>query len=259
VSGEKPYWSSPDGSIVLHHGDARDVLPRLPQGRDGFDLLLTDPPYGVNATVTGMRKKQLALGHVTNDGDTSVAWEVLPLAWRTLRFNRHAYVFGPFDLSTLPHATSVCELVWDKCIHNAGDLAIPWGSSHEPIQFAVRRDGPEGSKQGGLVARMRRGSVLRHQRPTASGVKHHVTEKPIPLLRELIESSSLFDDVVLDPFSGSCSTLVAALIEGRRAVGIEIERAWCDVAVGRLEALTAQGQLFGGAESTPPLRARGGR
>lgn len=242
----KPYWSSRDGAIVLHHGDAREVLPRLPHGRDGVDLLLTDPPYGVNATVTGMRRKQLALDSVTNDHSTEIAWEVLPLAWRALKFCRHAYVFGPFDLSRLPHATSVVDLVWDKEILNMGDLAIPWGNSHEPIHFAVRKDGAEGTKQGGLIAKMRRGTVLRHQRPSASGVKHHVTEKPLPLLRELIEASSLFNDIVLDPFAGSGSTLVAAMLEGRGAIGVELEEAWCEVAAKRLDALTAQGALFGG-------------
>jgi DNA modification methylase len=247
-TGLAPYWSSPDGKIVLYNGDARDILPRLPQGRDGFDLLVTDPPYGVSATVTGMRKKQLALGHVTNDEDTSVAWEVLPLAWQCLRSGRHAYVFGPFDLSSLAYATAVVDLVWDKEILGSGDLALPWGASHEPIHFAVRREGAEGaSNRGGLVAKMRRGTVLRHQRPHGSGARNHVTEKPIQLLRELIEASSVFGDIVLDPFAGSGSTLVAALIEGRGAVGIEVERGWCDVAVERLSALTRQGLLFGGA------------
>jgi DNA modification methylase len=243
-----PYWQSRDGSIVLHHGDARDVLPTLPQGREGIDLLLADPPYGVNAKVTGMRSRALPLAGVTNDHDTSIAWEVLPLAWRCLRFCRHAYVFGPFDLRQLPHATSVIDLVWDKGIHNMGNLSIPWGSSHEPIHFALRKDGPKGAEQGGLVARMRRGTVLRHQRPTASGAKNHVTEKPVPLLRELIEASSCFGDTVLDPFAGSGSTLVAALAEGRRAIGIELEEAWCEVAAKRLDRLTEQGALFAGVQ-----------
>jgi DNA modification methylase len=72
----------------------------------------------------------------------------------------------------------------------------------------------------------------------------HPTEKPVMLLRQLIEASSLHGDVVLDPFLGSGSTVVAARTEGRRAVGIEIEERYCEIAAKRL----AQEVLdFGGA------------
>ena len=236
----RPYYQR--AGITLYLGDCREVLPRL---TGEVDLLLTDPPYGVDASTTGMRRKQLALASLANDlpADRGLVLEGLALAWPRLAMDRHAYVFGPFDLAVLPQAGGIAELVWDKGGGFVGDTQSPWGKSHEAVQFAVRSSGTKGSR-GGQLARIRRGSVLRHQRPSGRAVLHP-TEKPVTLLRELVEISSRHGELVLDPFVGSGSTLVAALLEGRRAIGIELDQAWCDVAVARLDALTKQASLFG--------------
>ena len=81
---------------------------------------------------------------------------------------------------------------------------------------------------------MRRGTVLRYPNTRGRGATRHPTEKPVALLRELIESSSRFGETVLDPFIGSGSTLVAAALEGRKAIGIEIEERYCEIAANRL-------------------------
>lgn len=238
----KPYFES--GGITLYVADSRDVVPSI--ATEGVDLIITDPPYGVNATATGKRVRQLALDSIANDDDTTVGEEIVSLAWPKLRHFRHAYVFGPFNLSTLPHSCGHCELIWDKGIIGMGDLAAPWGPQHEPIQFAIRADGPSNAKgHGGRIARMRRGTVLRHRRHSGSSAKYHIADKPVPLLRELIEMSSLHGEVVLDPFAGSGSTLVAAMMEGRRAIGIELEEPWAEVAAKRLDEMTRQPSLFG--------------
>jgi DNA modification methylase len=240
----KPYYEA--HGIALYVADCRDVLPTLPQGRDGAHLLLTDPPYGVSATASGHRKSQLAMSSIANDKDTVVANEGIAAAWSALRFGRHAYVFGPFNLTAFHNAAGCCELIWDKCHLGMGDLASPWGPAHEPIQFAKRVDGAAMTRRGsgGGLARARRGSVLRHPRQNASGAKFHIADKPVPLLRELIEMSSRHGETVLDPFAGSGSTLLAAMIEGRKAIGIELEEPWAEVAAKRLDEATRQGALF---------------
>lgn len=243
----KPYYEH--AGVRLFHADCRDVLPSLPGGRNGGPkLLLTDPPYGVGMSTTNHRQRALAMATIANDqpADRSVIEMCLDEAWSRLDFYGHAYVFGPFDLARLPHAAGVCELVWDKQFPTMGDIEHPWGKQHEFIQFAIRMDGAVNGKRGGAAARRRGGSVLRHPRPNGSGAKHHISEKPVSLLRELIEMSSRHGDLVLDPFAGSGSTLVAAVIEGRRAVGIELEEPWCEVAAKRLDDLTRQVGLFGG-------------
>ncbi len=247
----KPYYDA--HGVTLYLGDALDVLPTLMIGseRGGFDLLLTDPPYGVNATATGNRVKALPLVGIANDDSTDMGVAIAALAWTRLRVHRHAYVFGPFDLRALPGASGVAELIWDKVIPSMGDLEHPWAKQHEPIQFAMReRAGPSTkrtSKGEDNLGRMRGGSVLRHMRPNGRGANHHITEKPVPLLQELIERSSRHGETVLDPCAGSGSTLVAALVEGRKAVGIELEEPWAEMAAKRVDEMTRQGALFGAA------------
>lgn len=87
---------------------------------------------------------------------------------------------------------------------------------------------------GNLAARLRAGSVLRHARPSGPRVTRHPTEKPVPLMAELIESSSRRGETVLDPFAGSGSTLVAAVLTGRRAIGCELDPRYVDVACRRI-------------------------
>lgn len=89
--------------------------------------------------------------------------------------------------------------------------------------------------------------------PDGSIVLYHGDARDVlqslPRVDILIEMSSRHGETVLDPFAGSGSTLVAGLLEGRRAIGIEVERAWFDVAVSRLEALTQQLSMFGEASA----------
>lgn len=89
---------------------------------------------------------------------------------------------------------------------------------------------------GALSARMRQGTVLRIRRPNGSATGRHATEKPVALMLQLIESSSVRGSLVIDPFAGSGSTLVAAVLLGRRAIGVEINHVYAKRAVARIKA-----------------------
>jgi site-specific DNA-methyltransferase (adenine-specific) len=117
-----------------------------------------------------------------------------------------------------------------------GDLAIPWAGQHEYIQFAVYfpSTADRDNDRGRLTARLRQGTILRVTRLTGNAVTDHPTEKPVALLRQLIESSSCIGETVLDMFAGVGSTLVAARVEGRRAIGIELDERYCEIAARRL-------------------------
>lgn len=239
-----PYYD--DGTCVIYHGDCRAVLPTLPNW--SVDLIVTDPPYGVGWQSA---RRQTRLDRLV--GDDASATDLIREAMaeclgRTapLREHRHLYVFGRPDLSALPIGP-VVELVWDKEMLGLGDMSLPWGPSWEPITFAVHVSRPAGRAKGDgrLAARLRRGSVLRVPRANAGQLEDyrdpHPTGKPVLLLRQLIESSSLLGEMILDPFLGGGSTLLAARAEGRRAIGIEIDEKHCETSARRLSAAIAGG------------------
>lgn len=223
-----PYYEH--AGITIYHGDCREMLAGL--GSNTAHLIVTDPPYGVSFQSNGRAEK---FGLIAGDDSTDSAVAGLSAALRVLMDKRHVYAFGRYDLSGLPLTTPV-ELIWDKGCFNGGDLSQPWANQHEYIQFCtLRRANTERRRVGeGLAARLRKGSVLRYQRPSGTAVNIHPTEKPVILLRDLIESSSRIGEMVLDPFCGVGSTLVAAAAEGRRAIGIEIEERYCEIAARRL-------------------------
>jgi DNA modification methylase len=217
--------------VALHLADARDVLSSTPD--ESADLLLCDPPYGVEWR-SGHRTEQFSM--LANDApdDRAGIAEVLAHGVRCLGQNRHLYVFGPSDVLAGLKVTQPVPLVWDKGRPGMGDLASPWGPQHEAIHFAVglhRHAGDTGTDR--LSARLRKGSVIRCTPPTGRQVRHP-SEKPTALLRELIESSSKPGELVLDPFAGSGSTGVAALLTGRRALLVELDERWAEMAAERL-------------------------
>ena len=222
----RPYFDG--GGVTIYHGDCREVLPTLK--RQSAHLIVTDPPYGVNWQ-SGARKKKFK--KMRGDEDRTVGAAGIGLALKVLVQNRHAYFFGKWNFDQIDGSTSEpAELIWDKTSPGLGASAYRWAKQHEHIQFVVRRS--SGSTQkGNLSARLRKGSVLRFQRPLGTAVRHP-SEKPVALLRELIESSSRIGETVLDPFLGSGSTAIACLREDRMCVGIEVEEQWCELAVKRV-------------------------
>jgi DNA modification methylase len=226
-----PYYSGVMATLYL--GDCRTVVPTLP--RQSVDLLIADPPYGVGWQ-SGRRTEQF--DRMAGD-DATANWPNLlgELTKHVLREFRHVYVFG-YGAEQLAGPLMLggrCELVWDKDQPGLGDLSLPWGPEHERLAFGVYVTRPSGRARGDgrLAARLRQGSVLRAARPNAAAIRHP-DEKPVPLLRALVESSSCLGETVLDPTCGVGSTLVAAVLAGRKAIGIEIDQQYLDIAVDRV-------------------------
>lgn len=213
-------------------GDSLDVLPLFDSWT--VDMIATDPPYGVQWQ-SGRRTERFA--KIIGDDDASFVRAVLAEGLRVLRERRHVYVFGPLTFGELPIGGST-ELIWDKGQHNAGDLQCPWGPQHERIAFGVYTSRPSNRKAGDgrLAARLRQGSVLRVPRPNSAGVKRHPTEKPVRLMRQLVDASSNAGEIVLDPFAGSGGTGVAAVLAGRRTILIEKAPGYAEMAAERVKA-----------------------
>lgn len=219
-------------SVTLWHGDCADIEAPC-------DLLVTDPPYGQSYE---SRRAGGRWGAITGDKETKPIEARLAHVLRSLKRGRHVYLFkGELDFSALK-LCGLADLVWDKEVMGMGDLAQPWGPQHETIVFATYElsEANRAKGYGNLSARLRKGSVLRSIRAQSGRVRNHPTEKPVDILRQMIESSSVLGETVYDPFAGSGSTLIAAALEGRRAVGCEIEERYCEIAANRILAETTE-------------------
>lgn len=242
--------SPPPGGQILHQseratviwGDCTDpaVIAQVP---DWYGLLCTDPPYGV-AYQSG---RSSTFTQIAGD-DGSVDWPQVLGQWvgpegtysRGLASKRHVYVFGytPEQLAGPMRLGGSVELVWDKLMCGMGNLELPWGPGHERITFGVhvKQKANRESGEGRLAARLRKGSVLRYPRPNGSGARRHSNEKPVPLMADLIESSTVRGDLVADPCAGSGSTGVAAVLLGRRAFLVELDHGHAELAARRVAA-----------------------
>lgn len=218
----KPYYSA--HGVRLFHGACEDFTIKC-------DLLLTDPPYGQKfvSNYRAVKHAQLA-----NDDCLETVSRLLLHSIKNVKHGGHIYVFGPsIDMGILTgHISEPVELIWDKQRMSMGDLTKPWAKSFEKIWFTAHWVGKESKTRGGLSARIRKGAVLRSTRPDMTT---HPTQKPTDVLRQLIESSSIFGETVYDPFAGSGSTLIAANHEGRKAIGVEISERYCEAAAKRFE------------------------
>jgi site-specific DNA-methyltransferase (adenine-specific) len=231
-----PFFQS--DHATLYWADAADIVPNLPSR--SCDLLLTDPPYGQDWQ---SNRRAVPLDRLFGDGDTpaerDAIRQVLAASLRTLGQHRHVYVFGPTDVLEGLKVADVVQLVWDKCLMGSGNLTAPWGPSHELIAFTVSKHDHAGKAgRSVLPTRLRKSTILSYPRPTGGNVRHPA-EKPVALLRELLESSSRQGEVVLDPYAGSGSTGVAAILTGRSAVLVERDHAYCEMIADRLAAAEA--------------------
>lgn len=216
----KPYYE--DGLVTIYHGDALDVLPTL----DAVPLVVTDPPYFQPSThyvPTRVARPVRSLG------DTSVL-EYAFKAWaaeidRLLTKDGSAYVFCdgqsyPITFRAFYALGRVRPLVWDKATSFNG---YTWRHQHELIAWVERERAVRVPTGDGDILRVR--AV-----PVADRV--HPAQKPLALVSRLIAKHEAA--VVLDPFMGAATTLFAARELGRKAIGIEIEERYCEIAAQRL-------------------------
>lgn len=215
-------YESPWASVW--HGRSEELLPHV--DTESVDLIVTDPPYGVDYQ---SNRRAQAFERIDNDttSDRQTIHAILEHCVRIVRQHRHLYVFGPTDVLDGLKVAQPVALIWDKGALGSGDVTASWAPSHEPISFTVSKFRHAGDTGKSTVpARLRKGSVLRYTRPTGRKVRRHPNEKPVPLMRELLESSSRQGELVLDAFGGSMSVGVAALLTGRRCFLIESNETW---------------------------------
>ena len=182
--------------ITIYNADCRDVLPTL--GR--FDLLLTDPPYGIGASRDVVRHGHAKMSWDDERPSDELLTEVTAAAERSIVWGGNYFSLPP----------SRKFLAWDK---------------EQPEDFSLAMVEQACCSWDGN-AKLFRKRVIGYY-------KWHPTQKPVELMAWCVKQAE-DAQTILDPFMGSGTTLVAAKLLGLRAVGIEINREYCEAAVERL-------------------------
>jgi len=204
----EPYYQ--DEHVTLYHGDCRELLPLMPK----VDLVLTDPPYGIGWA--GHSGSDIKWQAIRNDESTSIVKSL----FNWLKLEQDAVVFGANCFpELLPHRGR--WLCWDKRCSERADKML--GS---PFELAWM------NKHSGFdsMFRVLHGGVVNKN----GGKRVHPTEKPITLMSQIIQSLYPTANLILDPFSGSGTTLRAAKDLSCKAIGIEIEEKYCEIAANRM-------------------------
>lgn len=220
-SGIEPYYHDERSGIVILHGDCREVMPSLPK----VDLVLTDPPFDARTHAKadyGFRGYKDRI-----DFAPMLPSELAPL------------LLG----ATQRWAVAFCSMeMLGGYSDAAGDAWVRSGFWRKPNgapQFTGDRPGQPGEALAIMHAAGKKRWNLggRHgywEHPISQHGREHPTEKPLPLLLDLIAAFAEDGSTILDPFMGSGTTLVAAKLEGRKAIGIEIEERYAEIAANRL-------------------------
>jgi len=221
------------------NGDCLEKIKEI--ATSSIDLILTDPPYGIDVDNAHTYGRMTVTDTRFEDGDHEtfdLIDKILKEMFRVLKDDRHMYLFCGIDkvptiLKLLvkhgfePHHL---PLIWDKGSGSYPSQQTSYVHSYEAfIHVQKGRRKLNGSPR----------DIFPIKRVPA-GRKIHPTEKPTELLRDLIELSSLPGEVVLDPFAGSGATLVAAKETNRRAIGIELDKSYYEGICTRLATASTQ-------------------
>jgi len=250
-------------NVTLWHGDCREAMAAMPA--ESVDLLWTDPPYGhgnndgdlaaARVGVAGARQRPVEA--IANDGADemrTVVDAMLTEAARVLKRDScccccccgggprptFAWVAQRMDSGGLTFFHSV---IWDKTARGPG-MGWRYRRDHEMLMIAHRSGGRlRWADPDKAVS-----NIVRTMPPRE---REHPNEKPLAMVQHFVGLQSLPGDTVLDPFCGSGTTLIAALETGRKAIGIEIDERWVEVARRRLERWHAQGRMDFGTANAP--------
>ena len=225
----KPYYQ--DEYVTIYHGDCLETMNVLNDG--SMDLLITDPPYNIG-------KKY---GPGTNDSrglEEYWQWfrDVFSLAYQKMsdgyvyisHSDKGVYIAKP-ELETIGNEYIQTLIWWGRNGYSMQLHRKSWSYRHEPILFFCKGD-PDPLLVGDKG--MWYTSVIEVPRPQSnfSEGRYHPTQKPVNLYKTLIARTP--GEVIFDPFMGSGTSLIAAKSLCRRAVGIEIEEEYCEIAANRL-------------------------
>jgi DNA modification methylase len=239
-----PYYQ--DNACTIYCGDAKEILPQI----EAADLILTDPPYGHNNNNGDLiHRWEAALGldiiateensrPIANDGAEAndlVQWFFAESA-RILRPGSCCCCcggggpdpqFARWSLWLDDHLEFKQMVVWDK-----GPMGMGWHYRRSYEVVLVAQKAGAACKWYDTTSKIE--NIIRNIPKIIPLAKDHPTPKPQALMQHFIQLHSERGDLVLDPFMGAGTTLAAAKLLGRRAIGIELNVSYCEMAKRRL-------------------------
>ena len=220
--------------INLYNKDCMEALKEFKDNQ--FDLLLTDPPYGMNFKSNYRKTKHKK---ISNDNNLNWLNEWIKQIDRVVKNDAHLYIFASFHnidkflYEIKKHRKVKNILIWEKNNTSMGDLFGDYAPKYEMIIFCSN-----GKKK---LNGNRDSNILKYQR---TNNELHPTQKPVKLLRYLIEKSTEENDLILDTFAGSFSSGFAAYDSNRKFIGYELDKEYFEAALKRLEQHQQQIRMF---------------
>lgn len=230
---------------VIIHGRSRDHIPKI---HTPINCVITDPPFGIDVKMNSAQSPDQQAVNARIENDLTVAqaiqifYEEMGPILAKLAPHSDLYIFTGWQvieewipaIRRLPWLQPDGQLrelwynplypdieykmwgIWDKGYPGKGDLEACWGPGFEPIIYVKKGRRPLSDKRRTLIL---------HVDKVPAGQNIHPTEKPVQLLEKLILMSTNVGDLVVDPFSGSGSTSVAAQKLSRDSLAFEIDNA----------------------------------
>ncbi len=197
---------------TLIEGDCLDWGRAVPDS--SVDAVITDPPYGVSYCGKENKRPPIA-----NDKHPFVWW--LYDAYRATRPGGALLCFCPWRLQQTFHAAIEAagykvrsQVIWDRASFGMGDTSSMFAPAHDVVWFATK---------GRFKFPGKRPKSIIQAANVPATKRVHSTQKPLPLMTELVEAVTPGNGVVFDPCAGSGSTGDAAVRVGRRFIGIELD------------------------------------
>lgn len=229
-----------DKNGMLFNADCMDVMSKMEN--ESIDLIVTDPPYKVTPRGSagnsgGMLQKEInKKGKVFNYNDIDVT-KYAKEFFRLLKDGSHCYVMTN-HVNLIPMLNTftaagfhfIKSLVWDKKNKIMGQYYM---SQFEYILFFRKGKGVKINNCGTSDIL----SFPNKKSKDETGRNLHDTEKPVELMKVLIENSSQISDIIFEPFAGIGATCIAAKQSNRRYIGVELDKKYFDISVERLESV----------------------